>query len=198
MKRDAPHAAGTGKAAPPFEDLSDEELAARIGNGCEHSFQVLMTRHVNMHLAFAERLIGVRAEAEDIVQDAFAKLWLHADKFDPAKSKFTTWFYRVVMNRCLDVKRKKKPEALPGGFEKKDDTPTADEKIAKKEQGKIIQKALSQIPDRQRVAITLCYFEELSNKEAAEVLGLNIKALESLLTRGRKNLEGLLKDRLEG
>jgi RNA polymerase sigma-70 factor, ECF subfamily len=194
VHREARKSDGTGEEASQLEDLSDEALAARIAEGSGQSFQVLMTRHVNMHLAFAERIMGNRVEAEDIVQDAFAKLWLHADKFDPAKSKFTTWFYRVVMNRCLDVKRKKKPVALPEDFEKADDRATPDENYSKTQRGKVIQKALKEIPDRQRVAITLCYFEELSNKEAAEVLGLKLKALESLLTRGRKNLEGLLKE----
>lgn len=193
MHRDARKPAGTGDAASQLQDLSDEILAARIAEGSEGAFQVLMTRHVNMHLAFAERLMGNRVEAEDIVQDAFAKLWLNADKFDADKSKFTTWFYRVVMNRCLDVKRKKKPVALPENFEKADDKANVERDFEKSQQGKVIQKALEEIPERQRAAIVLCYFEELSNKEAAEVLGLNIKALESLLTRGRKNLEGLLR-----
>lgn len=194
MHREARKSAGTGNDASQLEDLSDEALAARIAEGSQESFQILMARHVNMHLAFAERIMGNRAEAEDIVQDAFAKLWLHAGKFDPAKSKFTTWFYRVVMNRCLDVKRKKKPVALPEDFEKVDDRATPDVDYAKAQRGLVIQTALKEIPDRQRAAITLCYFEELSNKEAAEVLGLKLKALESLLTRGRKNLEGLLKE----
>lgn len=193
MNREAETAAGSGGNASQLEDLSDEVLAAKIAEGSEQAFQVLMARHVNMHLAFAERLMGSRVEAEDIVQDAFAKLWLHAGKFDPTKSKFTTWFYRVVMNRCLDVKRKKKPDALPGNFDKVDETANPAQDLSKKERGQTIQTALGQIPERQRAAITLCYYEELSNKEAAEVLGLNIKALESLLTRGRKNLEQLLK-----
>ena len=96
----------------------------------------------------------------------------------------------------LSVKRKKKPVALPEDFEKADDREGADEEISKAQRGQVIQNALKEIPDRQRAAITLCYFEELSNKEAAEVLGLKLKALESLLTRGRKNLEGLLKELL--
>ncbi len=193
MQREARKSAGAGKDASPLESLNDEQLAARIAEGCETSFQVLMTRHVNMHLAFAERLMGNRAEAEDIVQDAFAKLWLHAGKFDPKKSKFKTWFYRVVMNRCLDMKRKKKPVSLPENFEKTDEKANLDKHLERTERGRIIQEALKEIPDRQRAAITLCYFEELTNKEAADILGLKLKALESLLTRGRRNLETLLK-----
>lgn len=197
MHREARKSAATGDRASPLESLSDEQLAARIAEGCENAFQALMARHATRNLAFAERLMGSRAEAEDIVQEAFVKLWLNADKFDSQKSKFTTWFYRVVMNHCLDVKRKKKPVALPENFEKMDDKANLDKHLEKTQRGRIIRQALREIPDRQRAAITLCYFEELTNKEAAEVLGLNLKALESLLTRGRRNLEGLLKGILQ-
>ena len=59
--------------------------------------------------------------AEDAVQDAFIKLWANAGKFDPNTAKFTTWFYRIVLNQCLDRKRKKKPVSLPEGFDAIDD-----------------------------------------------------------------------------
>lgn len=190
MNQDARKTAGPVPSR--LGDESDETLAAEIGKGNRDAFQVLMERHVNMHLSFAERMMGNREEAEDIVQDAFTRLWLNAASFDPAKSKFTTWFYRIVMNRCLDVKRKKKPVALPEGFDKEDHRATPAEALHQAERQKSVRDALDQIPDRQRAAIALCYFEGLSNKEAAAVLDMNLKALESLLTRGRKNLQGLL------
>lgn len=192
MNRDESRKAETGSAAR-LELETDEALARHIGKGDADAFKVLMVRHVNMHLAFAERMMGNREEAEDIVQDAFAKLWINAGKFDPAKAKFTTWFYRIVLNRCLDMKRKKRPGALPENYDAADDGPGPAQTLVKREKRKRVHDALAQIPDRQRAAITLCYFEGLSNREAADILELNIKALESLLCRGRKNLEGLLK-----
>ena len=107
MDRDAKTSAGNASAASRLAEESDQTLAALIGQGDAIAFQVLMERHINMHLSFAERMMGNRQEAEDIVQDAFSKLWIHAEKFDPSRSKFTTWFYRIVMNQCLDKKRKK-------------------------------------------------------------------------------------------
>lgn len=181
---------GQAKDAAPE---SDEVLAERIANGDERAFRTLMTRHVYLHLAFAERLVGSREEAEDLVQDSYAKLWTHAGTFDPKKAKFTTWFYRLLMNRCLDFKRKKRPAALPESFDAPDGGPGLETKMAERQRNRQIRAALDRIPERQRAAIVLCYFEEMSNKEAAEVLGVNLKALESLLCRGRKNLQGLLK-----
>lgn len=192
MNREESRKAEAGSAAR-LELETDEALARHIGEGNAGAFQVLMARYVNMHLAFAERIMGNRQEAEDIVQDAFAKLWVNAGKYDPSKAKFTTWFYRIVLNRCLDKKRKKRPVALPENYDVRDDAPTPAEALAEREKQQRVKDALEQIPDRQQAAIMLCYFEGLSNREAADILGLKVKALESLLCRGRKNLGNLLK-----
>jgi len=198
VNRDAKTSAGNASAASRLEEESDQTLAAFIGQGDAIAFQILMERHINMHLSFAERMMGNREEAEDIVQDAFSKLWIHAEKFDPSRSKFTTWFYRIVMNRCLDKKRKKTPLSLPENYDAVDQREDPSERLAKKQRERTIRQALNEIPGRQRAAITLCYFEGLSNQEAADILALNIKALESLLCRGRKNLKTLLEGALQG
>lgn len=196
MSWDATISAGKTSAAPRLEQESDEALVALIGKRNGEAFQVLMTRHINMHISFAERMMGGRPEAEDIVQDAYTKLWIHAERFDPAKAKFSTWFYRIVLNRCLDIRRKKKPVALPEGYDPADDRETPLENLAKTQRQHQVRKALKKIPGRQRAAITMCYFEGISNQEAADILDLNIKALESLLCRGRKNLKSLLEGAL--
>ncbi len=198
MNRDAKTSAGNASAASRLEEESDQILAAFIGQGDAKAFQILMERHINMHLSFAERMMGNREEAEDIVQDAFSKLWIHAEKFDPSRAKFTTWFYRIVMNRCLDKKRKKMLLPLPENYDVVDHREDPSERLAKKQRERTICRALNEIPGRQRAAITLCYFEGLSNQEAADILELNIKALESLLCRGRKNLKILLEGTLQG
>ena len=196
MSWDATTSAGSASAVSRLEKESDEALVALIGQGNSDAFQALMARHINMHISFAERMMGRREEAEDIVQDAYTRLWIHAGKFDPTKAKFSTWFYRIVLNRCLDTKRKKHPVALPENYDAADDRETPLENLAKTQRQRQVQKALKEIPERQRAAITMCYFEGISNREAADILDLNIKALESLLCRGRKNLKSLLEGAL--
>lgn len=166
----------------------DHELAARVGDGQHAAFSVLVYRHTDRYLALAERVMGSRAEAEDAVQDSFMKLWTHAAGFDPCKAKFSTWFYRIVLNRCLDKKRVKKPVALPEGYDVVDDSDSPSDHMEGKQSSKLVQVHLMELPDRQRTAITLCYFDGLSNKEAAEILDVSVKALESLLIRGRRAL----------
>lgn len=192
MRRVATTSAKSGGDVSGLEQESDETLALLIGKGDKAAFQTLMERHINMHVSFAERMMGNREEAEDIVQDAFTKLWIHAEKFDPKRAKFSTWFYRIVINRCLDKKRKKKAVSLPENFEVADDRENPAESLTTRQRKMQVVKALSEIPERQRVAINMCYFEGISNREAAGILNMNIKALESLLCRGRKNLKSLL------
>jgi len=184
---------GKANRAGSFDSESDEALVMRIGRGDAAAFKTLMTRYASLHLSFAQRLLGNREEAEDVVQEAYAKLWTHGRGFDPRKSKFTTWFYRVVMNRSLDHKRKKRPLALPEEFDAADDAPSAHHALETAERAEKVREALERIPERQKAAIVLCYFEGVSNQEAAKILGLNLKALESLLGRGRKSLQVFLR-----
>lgn len=171
----------------------DHVLAALIGGGDEAAYSVLVLRHASRHLAIAERVLGNRQEAEDAVQEAFTKLWRHAGRYQPDKAKFTTWFYRIVVNQCLDRKRRKTPVALPEGYDVVDDRDGPDGELDQSQRAARVKAALMTLPTSQRTAITLCYFEGVTNKEAAEILDLNVKALESLLTRGRRKLAGLLK-----
>lgn len=170
----------------------DHVLAGLVGEGNRAAYSVLVTRHVDRHVGFAERVLGSRPEAEDAVQEAFVKFWLNAHRYDRKKAKFTTWFYRIVLNQCLDQKRKKRPDALPEGFDVVDESDGPDKDLHSAQRARRVATALATLPDGQCTAITLCYFEGLTNREAADILELNIKALESLLTRARRKLAGLL------
>lgn len=180
------------------DDLPDAVLVARIGDGCEQAFRALLARHLDRFVAVAERVTGERDSAEDAVQEAFIKLWRKARRFNARKARFTTWFYRIVVNACLDEKRKRRPGQLDEAYEERDDTPGAGAQMERAEAARDVKKALDAIPDRQRAAVVLCYYEGLSNKEAAEVLDIKVKALESLLVRGRQNLKAALADDAPG
>lgn len=175
-----------------LDQESDEDLIARITQGDRAAYAMVVMRHSNRFLALADRLLKNRSQAEDVIQEVFFKLWQNADKFNPEAGKFTTWFYRVVSNKCFDEKRKKKLVALPENFDLIDESKSAIDVLGDQDRRKTIDAALFGLPVRQRLAITLCYFEELSNKEAAEIMDVNIKALESLLTRARTTLRNTL------
>ncbi len=140
-----------------------------------------------------------RREAEDILQEAFVRVWKNASRWDQNRNtRFTTWFYRIVMNLCIDVKRKRKPVSeLVEAFEMKSTGLLPDAQLSDKQMAAKIAVALKLLPERQKIAMTLCYLQGLGNKEAAEILDISIGAIESLLVRGRAKMAELLKEHKE-
>ncbi len=176
--------------------ITDEDLMLRIGEGDQTAYGILVDRHLSLNLGYATKLLGNEAEAEEVMQEAFVRVWKHANRWDPSRNtRFTTWFYRVVTNLCYDVGRKRKPqekvevlERIPSG------EASAENVIAVEQRSDQVKKALQELPQRQRMAIMLCYFQGLSNREASEVMEVSLNALESYLVRGRRNLADILRD----
>jgi RNA polymerase sigma-70 factor (ECF subfamily) len=183
--------------------LSDEGLMDRVGAGDERAYQVLAQRHLNPYLGMAQRLVGDRQDAEDIMQEAFVRLWRFAPRWQASGARFTTWYYRVIMNLCIDHKRKAKSRPPPARSSSEsaeetlmrhadDGQPDAEQGLVNKQRQEQVLSALSHLPERQRIALEMCYFQGLANKEAAAIMDVNIKALESLLVRGRRKMADLL------
>ena len=170
----------------------DTDLVARAGQGDRAAAQALMARHLPKMLTVARRMLNSQAEAEDAVQDAFLKVWTHAARWQPGKALFETWLYRVVMNKCYDRLRKRPTANLDEGADVADAAPGADAVMENAALGREIEAALAVLPERQRAAIVLCHHQECGNIEAAEILGISVEALESLLARGRRTLRARL------
>ena len=167
-----------------------------IGKGDQTAYCTLVKRHLSMNLGFATKLLGNAADAEEVMQEAFTRVWKYSNLWDPSRNaKFTTWFYRVVTNLCHDVSRKRKPQAKIEVLEAMaSDEVAADNIIAVNQRSQQVKDGLNEIPHRQRTAIILCYFQGLSNREAAEVMEVSLSAVESYLVRGRRNLAEVLKE----
>jgi RNA polymerase sigma factor (sigma-70 family) len=170
----------------------DTDLVQRAGQGDRAAAQALMARHLPKMLTLARRMMGSQAEAEDAVQDAFLKLWTHAARWQPGKAKFETWLYRVTVNKCYDRLRKRSGASLDEAAEIADPAPAADFVLENAALAGEIEAALAVLPERQRAAILLCHTQECGNIEAAEILGISVEALESLLARGRRTLRAKL------
>ena len=112
-------------------------------------------------------------------------------------TKFTTWFYRVVVNLCLDWQKKKQPVELNEDMPIIDERESADEAMHTDKQQQIaLESAIAALPERQRTAINLCFDEGLSNQDAADVMAINLKALQSLVMRAKTTLKERLKNYL--
>jgi RNA polymerase sigma-70 factor (ECF subfamily) len=181
-----------------WPEKDDEELLGLIQHGSQEAFSVLVQRHTERFYRLAYRYLQSKETAEDVVQDAFVKLWEDPGKWQAERNnKFTTWFYRVVVNLCLDWQKKKKPLEL-GDQELSiaDDRDTPDSAMIHAQEQKILEKEIAALPERQRTALNLCFDEGLSNQEAAEVMGLKLKALQSLVMRAKTTLKERLKNYL--
>lgn len=177
------------------DEESDEALVARAGRGDRSAASVLITRHSAKVLTLCGRILFDRASAEDAAQETFLKLWEHAGRWRAGGARLDTWLYRVATNACLDRLRNGRREAPEeDGGDLIDGDPSADERIAAEQRRRVVENALAALPERQRIAVTLCHYQELSNIEAAEAMEISVEAVESLLSRGRKSLKEALLD----
>lgn len=177
-------------AGQELENENDRGLLAGMRAGSDDAFSVLLERHTNRYYSLAFRYLADKNEAEDVVQDCFIKIWVNPTLWkEDRNSSFKTWFYTIVINACMDRNRKRRTFPLPVGFDRDDGQAPIDTRMNKRQEKTILEYEIARLPYRQRTALNLCFYEELSNKDAAEIMGLNIKALQSLLMRAKTTLK---------
>lgn len=170
----------------------DLPLLRRVAAGDQPACAALVDRHLARLVALAWRMLGSRAEAEDVAQEVFLRLWRQAGAWQPGGARFSTWLYRVAVNLCLDRLRRRREVELDAAGDPPSGDPHPGETLQRAAVAARVAAALAQLPERQRTAIVLCHYQELGNAEAAEVMGIGVEAVESLLSRGRRKLRALL------
>lgn len=166
---------------------SDDELMQRVASGDPGAYRELSQRHLAAILRYAARLLADASEAEDVVQETFLRVWQRASDYEARGSKLTTWLYRIAHNLCVDRLRRRRAED-PSALDRHSSGDRPGRRLDQAELAAAVQSATAKLPERQRAALALCHYEGLSNAEAAEVLGCNVEALESLLSRARRSL----------
>jgi RNA polymerase sigma-70 factor (ECF subfamily) len=177
-----------------------EALMARMASGDVAALEELIESYQGAAYRFAYRMFRDHQIAEDVAQELFFKLFRNAARYEPA-GKFTTYFYKVLNNLCLDtfrrMNRKSMPElqsfenpvldGLPGGRDEADSKARADE------ERRLVREAVNRLPEAQRKVIVLRELEGLKYREIAEVLDLSLNEVKVLIHRGRKSLLKLLR-----
>ena len=172
----------------------DADLVSATAAGDRAAAAALMDRHLTPILRLAHRMLGDAVEAEDVAQEVFIRVWRHAGRWKPGAAKFSTWMHRVAINLCLDRLRKRREVLSENLPELADMGDGPDGALLKAQTKKAIAVALARLPARQRAAIVLRHYQELTNIEAAESLSVSVEAIESLLARGRRRLRRELED----
>jgi RNA polymerase sigma-70 factor (ECF subfamily) len=174
----------------------DADLLKRVAKDDPSAIKEMVARKLPRLLALAMRMLNDRGEAEDVAQETFVRIWKHAPSWQPGAAKFDTWVHRVALNLCYDkLRNKPQAEFKELDEESADQVDTAlkpDETMMAMQQRDQVAYALAKLPVRQREALVLQYYQELSNIEAASLMEISVDALESLLSRARRNMRSFL------
>lgn len=176
-------------------DPGDDALLVLFANGDGQAARDLTGRLGPRTYSVALRVLGNRAEAEDVAQEAMMRLWQMAPDWQPGRAKVSTWLYRVTLNLCLDLKRRRRTEDLDAVPEPQDESPSVPERLQEAARIDALQAALMQLPERQRQAVILRHIEELPNPEIAGIMDISVEAVESLTARGKRALARALAGR---
>ena len=170
--------------------------------GDRRAYQAIVNRHCQAISHYALRMLGNQSDAEDITQETFLRLWLKADQWQASKSKLTTWLHRIAHNLCIDHMRKhsrlqtleetdelssdSQAQWQVSGLESSEAEQQDEDRLA------MLTAAVSRLPEAQRSALMLCTYSGFSNQEAAAIMSISVKALESVLARARRTLRATL------
>ena len=175
----------------------DGELVARIAEGDQDAARKLVDLHLSRMVAVSRRLLGKQEDAEEVAQEVFLKVWTNARKWQPGQARFATWMHRVAVNLCYDRLRKRREIGMEELPERVDEAPDPSQAMESRQLAERVERAMKQLPDRQRLAIVLCHHQGLTNIEAAEIMEISVDALESLLARGRRGLRKELSSEID-
>lgn len=190
----------TGKPSTMTPEIAgsseDGAWAQRLAARDPAALREVIAFHAGRLHRIAWRMTRDAQESEDIVQEAMLRLWdqapriaaRHSSSNEGAGFRIGAWLQRVVTNLAIDRLRRTK-RLIQGELpEREDDAPLADAMVEAREDGSLARALIAALPDRQRAAIVLTYYEELPNAQAAAAMDMNIKAFESLLHRARTGL----------
>ena len=168
----------------------DGALLHRAASGDARAWRELVDAHSGPLFRYACRMVGERDAAEDIVQESYFRLWRQAGRWRP-EAPVRAWLFRVAGNLAIDALRRRRytVEMEP---DHADAAPAIEDLLSEKEQAQTVWRLVSELPERQRMALVLCRLEGMSMVEAGSVLGCSVGAVESLLSRARQQLRDSL------
>ncbi len=174
--------------------MTDEELMLAVCNGDRAAYQIIVKQHLKPISHYAFRMLGNQKDTEDITQETFLRLWVNAAKWQADKSKLSTWLHRIAHNLCVDYLRKHGRVQTRDDFDETDLRNSTDSDlengadIDSRSEIQSLNEAIKKLPENQRSALMLCHYQGFSNKDAAAIMNISVKALESAIARAKRSL----------
>ena len=184
--------------------MTDEELMLAVCRGDQSAYQTLVKRHLKPISHYAFRLLGNNKDTEDIAQETFFRLWINASRWQADKAKLSTWLHRIAHNLCVDYLRKHSRVQTTAFLDEEEDNRVqtlesgaglhgesasgVNEHFDEDDKLEKLTAAMFELPQSQRSALMLCHYQGFSNKEAAAIMNISVKAIESTLARAKRSL----------
>jgi RNA polymerase sigma-70 factor (ECF subfamily) len=184
------------------ERLADEELMPLIGEKDPEAFEVFYDRHGGVAYSLAYRIVGEKAAAEDVTQEAFISIWRSGARFDRARGSVRSWMLSIVRNRAIDALRSRAGKAPKLTFDddavleqRPSEELTEDEAMRRETAGEI-RGALGELPGEQSKVIELAYFGGFSQSEISRMLGVPLGTVKGRMRLGLEKIRGELAEGL--
>jgi len=184
--------------SPAQSDSEDDvELMSRVAKGDEEAFAAIVSRHQYAVVGTVSKMLGGSTDAEDIAQQVFIRLWKSAKKYKPT-AKFTTYLFTITRNLVFNESRRRKRKQHSSIEEQGEewgaqvvdnDAASPSDEALKAELVKAVDKAIGNLPEKQRMAVILRRYENMPYEEIAKVLGISVSAVKSQLFRARSELK---------
>lgn len=182
-------------ASAPSPSPDDLALLTRAASGDGTAVLALYDRHASALLALAMRVLGSRDEAEEVLQDSFVKIWQEAATYDASRAGFRAWACTIVRNRALDLLRRRGTAARTAAVSESPEAVAGpDAAAAESETSKRIRAALAGLPDVQRTALELAYYDGLTHVEIATKTNAPLGTVKTRILDGMRKLKAALED----
>jgi RNA polymerase sigma-70 factor, ECF subfamily len=183
-----------------IRNLADEEVMQLVGEGDARAFELVYDRHGGAAFSLAYRMVGQRAVAEEIVQEAFLSIWRSRMRYDATRGSVRTWVLGIVHNRGIDALRRgavhdRRRESMEGVEDRHEAPERTDVEAARRDEARSVRNALDALPADQRRTIELAYFGGFSHSQIAELLGEPVGTVKG---RMRLGLDKLRRQLAEG
>jgi RNA polymerase sigma-70 factor (ECF subfamily) len=184
------------------ERLADEELMPLIGEKDPEAFEVFYDRHGGVAYSLAYRIVGEKAAAEDVTQEAFISIWRSGARFDRARGSVRSWMLSIVRNRAIDALRSRAGKAPKLTFnddeilEQRPSAELTEEEAMRNETASEIRGALGELPGEQSKVIELAYFGGFSQSEISRMLGVPLGTVKGRMRLGLEKIRGELAEGL--